>query len=197
MTIQNEIGFKVLRPSEGMWLYDGEVFSDSVYMPLTADESKWQEVTDEFKVTEEARMIAEAENTIVENEDDSEAVNDAIKSKVAEIDSYDSSSAVNGFIYNGKEFWLDKATRVGLVNSTNMLKQIGEETTTLWLDSFCVTLPCDVALQMLCAIEVYALKCYNKTAEHKSNVKNLLTLEDVENYDYTIGYPEKLRFNAE
>lgn len=116
--------------------------------------------------------------------------------KIASIDEFDSSPAVNGFIYNGGEFWLDKATRVGLVNSTNMLKQIGEETTTLWLDSFCVTLPCDMALQMLCAIEVYALKCYNRTAEHKANVNALTTLAEVEAYDYTTGYPEKLVFNA-
>ena len=197
MTIQNEIGFKVLRPSEGMWLYDGVTFSDSVYMPLNADERKWQEVTDDFKVAEEARILAGMESMDDENEIYTDTVEQAKQTKLAEIDAYDSSSAVNGFIYNGNEFWLDKATRVGLVNSTNMLKQIGEETTTLWLDSFCVTLPCDKALQMLCAIEVYALKCYNKTAEHKANVKNLLTLEDVENYDYTIGYPEKLMFNAE
>ena len=197
MTIQNEIGFKVLRPSEGMWLYDGVTFSDSVYMPLNADERKWQEVTDDFKVAEEARILAGMESMDDENEIYTDTVEQAKQTKLAEIDAYDSSSAVNGFIYNGNEFWLDKATRVGLVNSTNMLKQIGEETTTLWLDSFCVTLPCDKALQMLCAIEVYALKCYNKTAENKANVKNLLTLEDVENYDYTIGYPEKLMFNAE
>jgi hypothetical protein len=32
---------------------------------------------------------------------------------------YDSSSSVNSFIFNGNNLWLDKATRVGLVNLVN------------------------------------------------------------------------------
>ena len=39
-------------------------------------------------------------------------------SMLAEITAYDSSSSVNSFLLNGMEVWLDKATRVGLMNST-------------------------------------------------------------------------------
>ena len=35
-----------------------------------------------------------------------------------------------------------------------------------------------------------------KTEEHKIAISNLSTIEDVENYDYTTGYPEKLRFEV-
>ena len=47
------------------------------------------------------------------------------------IEAYDTSSAVNGFVLNGAEVWLDKATRVGLMNSTTIAKAMGQATTTL------------------------------------------------------------------
>ena len=50
---------------------------------------------------------------------------------------------------------------------------------------------------MLSALELYALECYNKTAEHKVAVEALTSLEAVENYDYTTSYPTKLNFTIE
>jgi hypothetical protein len=47
---------------------------------------------------------------------------------------------------------------------------------------------------MLSALEVYAIDCYNKTTDHIFNVNNLTTIEEIENYDYRLGYPEKLIF---
>ena len=51
--------------------------------------------------------------------------------KIAEIIDYDTSSSVNGFVLNGLLVWLDKATRVGLMNSTTIAKEAGQQTTTL------------------------------------------------------------------
>ena len=47
---------------------------------------------------------------------------------------------------------------------------------------------------MLLAIELYASACYDNTQAHVANVKSLENIEDVQNYDYRVGYPEKLRF---
>lgn len=47
--------------------------------------------------------------------------------KIAEIAAYDTSSSVNGFILNGILVWLDKATRVGLMNSTPLPRQQGRK----------------------------------------------------------------------
>lgn len=47
---------------------------------------------------------------------------------------------------------------------------------------------------MLHAIEKYACKCYDNTQMHIGVVNNLTTIEDIKNYDYRTGYPEKLRF---
>ena len=45
--------------------------------------------------------------------------------KIAEITAYDTSDKVNGFMLNGLLVWLDKATRVGLMNSTTIAKEYG------------------------------------------------------------------------
>ena len=114
---------------------------------------------------------------------------------IKEIELYDTSSAVNSFVLNGVEVWLNKDTRVGLMNSLTIEKDAGKEESTLWFNNICVTINCDAAIQMLSALELYALNCYNVTAQHKVNVENLETVDEVVAYDYTSGYPEKLIFN--
>ena len=116
--------------------------------------------------------------------------------KVAEIESYDISSEVNGFVLNGKEVWLDKATRVGLMNSTTIAKGMGETVTTLWLGDVKLVVACDKAIGLLSALEMYALACFNVTAAHKKAVTELQTVEEVEAYDYTQGYPEQLKMEV-
>ena len=112
--------------------------------------------------------------------------------KIAEIASYDTSSSVNGFILNGMLIWLDKATRVGLMNSTTIAKASGQETTTLWLGGAKLVVDCDKAIQLLSALEMYALECFNVTAAHKSAVAELKTIKEVEAFDVTADYPQQL-----
>lgn len=116
----------------------------------------------------------------------------AQKMVLAEIEKHDSSSAVNGFILNGQRVWLDKATRVGLMNSTTIAKAMGQPTTTLWLGDVKLVVECDKAIQLLSALEMYALECFNVTAAHKKAVAEMSTVESVLGYDYTAGYPKML-----
>lgn len=115
---------------------------------------------------------------------------------LAEIDAYDTSSAVNGFMLNGLLVWLDKATRVGLMNSTNITKAMGQPTTTLWLGGLKLVVDCDKAIQLLSALEMYALECFNVTASHKAAVGELKTIGEVEAYDYKAGYPKMLEMSV-
>ena len=124
------------------------------------------------------------------------ALQTAKQLKIAEIDAYDKSSAVNGFALNGAVVWLDKATRVGLMNSTSITKAMGQPTTTLWLGESKMEVPCDTAIQLLSALEMYALECFNVTAAHKVAVSELTTIEEVEKYDITAGYPAQLRMEV-
>ena len=112
--------------------------------------------------------------------------------KIAEITAYDTSDKVNGFILNGLFVWLDKATRVGLMNSTTIAKAAGQQTTTLWLGDVKLEADCDKAIQLLSALEMYALECFNVTAAHKAAVTDLKTIKDVEAFDVTADYPKQL-----
>ena len=116
--------------------------------------------------------------------------------KIAEIASYDTSDKVNGFMLNGQIVWLDKATRVGLMNSTTIAKASGKQTTTLWLGGLKLVVDCDKAIQLLSALEMYALECFNVTASHKQAVSELTTIEEVEAYDYKSGYPKMLEMSV-
>ena len=112
--------------------------------------------------------------------------------KIAEITAYDTSDKVNGFVLNGLLVWLDKATRVGLMNSTTIAKAAGQQTTTLWLGDVKLEVDCDKAIQLLSALEMYALECFNVTAAHKASVTDLKTIKEVETFDVTADYPKQL-----
>ena len=128
---------------------------------------------------------------------DAVAVLEAAKtSMLAYIEKYDASSSVNSFLLNGMQVWLDKATRVGLMNSTTIAKSMGQKTTTLWLGSYQLEVDCDKAIQLLSALEMYALECFNVTAAHKKAVSELDNIEGVLTYDYKSGYPDKLKMEV-
>lgn len=139
-------------------------------------------------------IIVESKNgypILVEYEYDIEEVR---KMKISEIQMFDKSADVNSFKIEGESVWLDKSTRVGLFNSISIEKQIGKTDTVLWYDATKYVIPVSDALRMLNEIEMYALNCYNVTQSHIAAVRSLQTIEEIANYDYTIGYPEKLSF---
>ena len=116
----------------------------------------------------------------------------AKKEKLEAILAYDTSSDVNGFMLNGNKVWLDKGTRVGLMNSIQITRDMGQDTTTLWFDGYKLEVRCDMAIMLLSSLEMYALECFNVTAAHKKAVSELTTIEEVEAYDYKNGYPKQL-----
>lgn len=107
---------------------------------------------------------------------------------------YDESSLVNIFTIGGTKVWLDKATRAGLMLRFQAEIAAGKEDTVLWYDNQQFPLPLSSAMQMLYALELYASECYDNTQSHYAAIDALATVEEVEAYDFTVGYPEKLRF---
>jgi hypothetical protein len=107
---------------------------------------------------------------------------------------YDTSNEVNGFYIGDKVVWLDKATRVGLINSLNIQKEQGLTNSDLWLDGTSYNVEIDTALEFLKKLELYAIDCYNITQSHLAEIEGLTKREDILNYDVTKGYPEKLKF---
>lgn len=108
------------------------------------------------------------------------------------VTSYDSSSAVNEFSYQGVPLWLDKETRTGLAVRFNAEEMMEKTETKLWAGTVGFAMSITDGRQMLYAVENYASQCYDTTASHKASVDELKTTDEVVAYDYTVGYPSKL-----
>ncbi len=114
--------------------------------------------------------------------------------KIAEIEAYDKSSNVNEFYYQGVAMWIERNDRMSLMHSISIEKAAGATETTLNLNGVDVVLAIDTAILMLSALELYAKPCWLNTSKHIANVNALTEIEEVEAYDYTVGYPDKLNF---
>lgn len=112
---------------------------------------------------------------------------------IDKITKYDVSENVNLFYLQGNPMWLNDIKRTSLIKSTNIRKSQGAITTVLWDDdNNKYDIPVDMALNMLNTLEMYALDCYNMTAQHKKNISEMDSIEDVLNYDYMASYPKIL-----
>lgn len=58
--------FKIITPSDGMWLCNrtAKTFSDKIYMAVNADHSQWEEITEEEKNRLEAEWETEMESDV-------------------------------------------------------------------------------------------------------------------------------------
>ena len=106
------------------------------------------------------------------------------------ISTYDASDSVNTLVVNGQRGWLDKATRVGLMNGVAVAKECGMERMSLWIDGREYVMDVARLEELLVKVEVYAMGCYNVTAGHRRAVNGLTTLEAVLGYDFKAGYPQ-------
>ena len=107
-----------------------------------------------------------------------------------QIQIYDKSKTINSFIYKDQLYWFDKNTRVCLLNLTNYSEYIE-----LVLGNDIINITSENLKKFLADLEVYASKCYVNTQKHLLNINQLRTVEDLINYDYTIGYPDKIILN--
>ena len=130
----------------------------------------------------------------IEPEEESVTLEDVIQQKLNQINEYDSSDAVNIFYLGESPMWLDANTRQQLRTSIKSYEEMGYSNVSKWFDGIEYTFDIPQWLQMLNALEIYASEALNVTEQHKSNIQNLETIEEIENYDYTTNYPEKLRF---
>ena len=128
-----------------------------------------------------------------------ELLEQAKQEKVLEIEEYDNSDAVNSFtvvISEGVELntWIDRETRADYKNSLDAAELLGRTEVTPVFNGVPLTLDIQTAKMALAQIQIYANQCYNVTEQHKAAVNALTDIEDVEAFDVTVGYPEKLTF---
>ena len=129
-----------------------------------------------------------------------ELLNLAKEHMIRRLHIFDESSEVNDciIVYQGEEihYWANKTERNDLKNAVRDCIAMGRDTYRLDLrdKGVSIALPCEALLQMLSALEIYAIDCYNKTTDHEYAIKALATREEVEAYDFRVGYPPIPRF---
>lgn len=116
--------------------------------------------------------------------------------KIIEITMYDQSNEVNSFTINSAlTAWFSPAERSNYKSSIEAAKLLGQNTLAFFVGDMLLQVPTTEAEYMLAQIQLYADRCFLVTKNHKVNVMNLETIEEVESYDYTRDYPEKLNFD--
>ena len=113
--------------------------------------------------------------------------------KIAQIAAYSDSDAVNSLTFHGIKTWLTRTVRDGYNTSITAAKNLGEPTVTFMVGDNEMQLPVEQARRVLDLVQRYADACFIVTERHKIAVRALQTVEEVESYDYTRGYPEKLK----
>ena len=129
-----------------------------------------------------------------------ELLEKAKEEKIAEIEVYDVSDAVNSFDVtisgHTMSLWIDRETRADYRSSIEAAELLGRTEVKPVFAGQEVTLSVQMAKMALAQVQLYANQCYGVTERHKAAVNALETIEAVEAYDFTVGYPEKLSFTA-
>lgn len=111
---------------------------------------------------------------------------------------YDKSQSINDFTINNTiHYWFTPEERANYRNSIDAAKLLNKETINLFVGNIPITLSTQLAEIMLAQIQLYADDCWLITKNHILAINQLNNVEDVNNYNYTIGYPQKLNFNVE
>ena len=125
----------------------------------------------------------------------------AKKRKLLDLYAYDESSEVNDciIVYQGQElhYWANKTERDALKGALRDCMAMGREFYRLDLrdKGVSLTIRCELLLQMMAVLEVYAIDSFNKTTDHEFAIKALTTEDDVAAYEFRgVGYPSIPRF---
>ena len=125
---------------------------------------------------------------------------DVLTFKLAAIKNYDESSNVNSFYItvngNTSSAWFTPEIRSNYKNSIEAAELVGVNTLSFYVNNMAITLSTAAAKLMLAQIQLYADRCYMVTKQHENALKAMSTVEEVQTFDITQGYPEKLTFTV-
>lgn len=178
---------------KGFILKGGDTYTSEIYCAKDAELQDYE-------------VVAYSDYLRAENKKkyEGKTLEEAKEMLLAEIDAYDNSPSVNGFILNGMLIPWSKddpdspnvEKRMGLRQNIADKVALGEENIAIWLKGMSFTMPCAQAEVLMRSIENYAYECFNVTASHKQAVSKLTTIEEVIAYDYRTGYPKMLEMSV-
>lgn len=177
-------------------LYDnlGETyqdFLDNKWVKLSDKQLKFREDNPNASVQEVLNMKLNETPELSKEE----LTERAKSNKLRELEIYDNSPAVNEFSINEQlKTWFTPEQRSNYKNSIDSAKLLDIKTLQLLVNGQVIELPTDKAAQLLAMIQLYADACYMVTEQHKAKILALEEVNEIEEYNFTLGYPEKLNF---
>lgn len=157
---------------------------------IVANDGYWIKVGDEY--VKHGYFPKTFEVVMVSNIEKAEELNALRELVLSRLNKY--SESVKTFTYNGESAWLDQVTRFGLSMSTTALMERGYDKTSLWLNGKAYPMECNKLMNLLMDLEAYAFECNNVTERHRQAIKNIADYAELNRYDYTVNYPNKLNF---
>ena len=173
-------------------LYDnlGETYADYL-------NNKWVKLSDDQIAFREANPSASVREVwdMALTPPYERTVEDARHELLDKIERYNVSKNVDSFIVNDTiTHWFTVQERLNYKQSIEAAKLLGVETLSFYIGDVKMDIAPDQAEQMLALIQLYADQCFMTTKQHKLNAQALDTIEEIDAYDNTKDYPEKLNF---
>lgn len=139
-------------------------------------------------------VIPEPEPEPISDPTPEELLQQTKNAKITEIDAYNDSSNVNGFVVNGHQTWIPRELRANFKASIDSYIALEIPTMTkIWEGIEYTTAPQNW-LQMYYVVEYYASECQNVTDRHKITVNAMNSIEDIEAFDIAADYPNMPEF---
>lgn len=119
-------------------------------------------------------------------------LNRSKNSKKHEVQMYHDSNAAKGFSINGEDYSVDTETLNKMTFRVMAESAMNINKTTLWFDGKAYNFKTKDAMELLYQLQIYFGDCFDVTNEHKNNIDSLSNSDEVDQYDYRAGYPEKV-----
>lgn len=164
-----------------------EDFTNNKWVLLSEDQIKFKETNPNASIKEVLNM-----ELIVYTK--TENVRDLLDVKKEAIYNIYNNEEIKSFTINDITVWFDVEKRSYLKNLIDSAKLLEQEIISFYVDDLLVNIKVSEAEIMLAKIQLYINDCDIISKQHELNIDKLTTIEEVDSYDYTTGYPEKLHF---
>ena len=138
--------------------------------------------------------LEEIFNMSVKIIDEKEIIEKIREKKTNELITYYMSPAVKSFKINDLTLWFNDELRTKLYDRFRNQIAMGDTEGVIWYEDLKFTLPLNDGISLLDLITRYSFKCLDVFKTHKLALDSFVTKEEIEAYDVTKGYPEKLIF---
>lgn len=120
--------------------------------------------------------------------------------KIAELEDYDTSDSVNSFevVKDGQRItdWIEPDKRSNYRGSLEDCVLLGVTDIEVPIGGMLIPMTVADARVKLAQVQLYADRCAMVTEAHRAAILALSSVEAVEAYDFTVGYPERLSFDV-